>query len=176
MRMKTSLVLMFLFLAAGVVRAQVASGGDYTLHQGAVVSGGGASADSTGSVYKVEGSGGQTAAGANSTGSPYGLRGGFWSGAPAAPTAADVVVSGRVVGMKGGGIKNARVTLTGGTLVSPLTVRTDPQGRFTFENVEVGQMYVITVSSKAYGFAENSRVLSLMDNATDLVFQAAWAN
>jgi hypothetical protein len=176
MKIQIILASLFLILTGAVVRAQVASGGAYTLNQAAIANGGGTTNDTTNNVYKVEGTGGQAAAGTNSTNSSYSLRSGFWSPAPLAPTAAQALISGRVVNAGGAGIRNVTVSLTGGTLITPRIARTNSFGYFSFEAVEVGQTYVVSVESRRYGFAENTRVFSLMEDLTNVVFQATWEN
>jgi hypothetical protein len=155
--------------------AQIASGGSYTLNQAVVVSGGGASNDA-GNNYKVEGTAGQTVAGTFTNVGSYSIRSGFWSPNPFAPTAAGVSVSGRVITANGAGIRNVIVVLTGGNLFTPRTTRTATFGNFTFEDVTVGQIYTVTVEGKKYNFLQSSQVISLVDNVTDIVFQADWEN
>jgi hypothetical protein len=155
--------------------AQVASGGNYTLNQAVVASGGGTS-NNAGNNYKVEGTSGQPAAGTFANAGTYSIRSGFWSPNPFAPTAAGASISGRVVTASGAGIRSVSVVLTGGNLSTPRTVRTGTFGNFTFEDVTVGQVYTITVQGKKYNFPQNSQVISLLDNVTDIVFQADWEN
>jgi hypothetical protein len=157
------------------VSAQIASGGSYTLNQAVVASGGGTSNDA-GNLYKVEGTSGQAAAGTLSTSSAYTTRGGFWAPNPFAPTAAVVGIGGRVLGTGNEGLRNVTVTLTGGTLSTPRVTRTNTFGNFKFEDVEVGQVYTVSVQSKKYGFPQESQVFSLMDGISDILFQAAWEN
>src|SRR5687768_14221420 len=91
-----------LILAAFGITAQVASGGNYTLNQAVVASGGGTSNDA-GNNYKVEGTAGQPTAGTFDNVGTYSIRGGFWSPNPFAPTAAGANISGRVVTANGAG-------------------------------------------------------------------------
>lgn len=160
-----------LFLSAA--HAQVATGGTYTLDQAVIANGGGTS---TGTGYRVEGTAGQSAAGGNLTGLPYNVKSGFWAPSPFIPTAANVSISGRVLREDGMGIGNVRVTLIGGTLTAPRIALTSSFGYFTFEDVETGQTYVVSVSSKRYGFGQPAQAFSVVDNVTDLVFQATWQN
>jgi hypothetical protein len=153
-------------------RSQVASGGSYTLEQTVVPAGGGSSA---GASYGVDGTIGQSPIG-NSTGPQYSVRGGFWVQAPFAPTAANASISGRVIRENGLGLKGVQVVLIGGTLTAPQTAITGSLGYFTFEEVQVGQSYVLSVSNKKYGFAEGTRVFTLTDNLSDIVFEATWVN
>ena len=68
-----------------------------------------------------------------------------------APTAASVSVSGRVSVGKGAGLSNAFVTLTGSDGVTR-TAKTTSFGYYSFDDVEVGQSYTMTVMSRRYYF------------------------
>ncbi len=87
----------------------------------------------------------------------------------AAPTAANVSVSGRVTTANGQGIRGARLTLTApdGTR---RTAVTSSFGYYAFDGVEVGQTYVLEIASKKYMFANPTRVFSLQDTLTDMDF------
>ena len=65
---------------------------------------------------------------------------------------------------------------TGGTLIVPRQTRTNSFGNFTFEDVEVGQIYILSVQNKKYGFQQTSLIVSVLDNIGDIIFQAAWEN
>ena len=166
---------LLILLVAACASAQVATGGSYALDQTAVASGGGTSTGG-GGLYKVEGTSGQTVAGATSTAGAYGLLGGFWQPAPAAPTAGSTTVSGRVVLAGGKGLGSVMVTLSGGSLTAPRTTRTNQFGNFLFDGVEVGETYVISVAHRRYGFAQSSQVVTVIDSVADLVFEAGWNN
>ena len=163
------------FVLTATATAQVAQGGSYTLNQAVVASGGGASLDTGGGLYSLTGTIGQTATGTSET-TPYSVSGGFWTPTPFAPTAAGATLSGRVVTLEGAGIRNVIVMLTGGNLMTPRTTRTGSFGSFNFDNVPVGQVYIVSVVSKKYGFSQDSQVFSVLDNVGDIVFQASWEN
>ena len=152
--------------------AQIATGGSYTIEQGFVANGGGSS---NGTIYKVEGTSGQPAAGVISSGGLYRAKGGFWQANPLIATG-NASISGRVVLEGARGVTNARVTLSGGNLTTPRVVITGRRGTFAFEDVEAGRTYILTVVSRRYGFEQPSHVISVMDNVTDIIFQAIWQN
>lgn len=152
--------------------AQVATGGSYTLNQSAIANGGGTSSNNN---YSVKGTSGQTAAGTTALGGNYSTRNGFWT-ILAAPTAANASIKGRVINENGRGIKNIIMILAGGNLTTPLVTRTNSFGYFEFEEAEVGQTYVISVTSKKYRFIQNSQIISLQEDLTDIVFQGSWIN
>jgi len=88
-----------------------------------------------------------------------------------APSAANVSVSGHVVAGKGG-LGNVLVTLSGGNLTQPISARTNNFGFYKFDNLAVGETYVLTVSSKKYVFTEPTRTVNLLDEITDADFTA----
>ncbi|HEY8558875.1 MAG TPA: carboxypeptidase-like regulatory domain-containing protein [Pyrinomonadaceae bacterium] len=168
-------VAVILVLTVVGVPAQVAAGGNYRLEQAAIASGGGSGTDAGGN-YKVEGTGGQPAAGTFASAGAFSLRGGFWAPNALAPTAAGVSVGGRVTDIDGAGLRDATVILSGGSFITPRKTRTNSFGNFNFEDVEIGHIYTLSVQHRKYGFSQNSQVFSLMDNIADLIFQAAWEN
>jgi len=87
-------------------------------------------------------------------------------------TAAGVSVSGRVMTAEGEGIRAARMVMTGGTLTEPRIVTTGTLGYYNFENLEAGQTYLLTVSSKRHTFTAPTRVITLIDNISDADFVA----
>jgi hypothetical protein len=163
----------FVFLLLfSVVTLTAQSGGTYAITQSVTSNGGG---QSQGGTFTVEGTAGQAAAGTDMSAPPYTLKSGFWTPAPFAPTAAGVTVGGRVVKADGfTGIRNITVSLTNGTFTAPRIARTNALGYFTFENVEAGQFYIISVSHKNYAFAQNSQGVMVLEELTDIVFQADW--
>ena len=88
------------------------------------------------------------------------------------PTAAGASISGRVTTADGLGIRNADMVLTGNSLTEPLRVTTSSFGFFSFEGLQTGETYVLTVNSRRYTFQAPSQVISLVDNAVDVNFTA----
>jgi len=101
-----------------------------------------------------------------------GCIGGGWGLEFLSSTAANGYISGRVTTSDGRGIRNARVVITGNSLPIPRTVTTGSFGNFSFEGLQTGQTYVVTVSSQRYTFSVPSRVISLVDNVVDANFVA----
>jgi hypothetical protein len=87
-------------------------------------------------------------------------------------TAAQASISGRVITADGTAIRNAEMVLTGNSLETPLRVTTSSFGYFTFDGLEIGETYVLTVNSRRFTFQAPSRVISLTDNATGMDFIA----
>ncbi len=82
-----------------------------------------------------------------------------------APTSANVSVSGNILTATGRGLSSAIVTLTdqNGAMRS---VRSSSFGSFRFEEVEAGQTYIISVSSKRHQFTP--QVITVNEDVTEL--------
>ena len=148
-------------------KAQIAQGGNYTLDQSVIASGGGQL--STGGNFALDGTIGQPIAGTSSTGNSSVITGGFWTAPPLAPTAASASVSGRILTPEGRGLINARVILID-MQGNRLTAMSSTFGYYHFQEVEVGQTYIFTVASKRYQFTP--QVLTVMEEINDLDFLA----
>lgn len=85
-----------------------------------------------------------------------------------APSAATVSVMGRVIA-NGQSVPRARVNIVDEN-GQTRSVVTNSFGYYRFDEVEVGQTYVISVFSKGYQFT--SRLISINDELTDLDFTA----
>jgi hypothetical protein len=156
----------------GVVRAQVASNPPYTLEQSVISSGGGTTSGGAGDIYKIEGAIGQPVAGTNSTGGAmFSVRGGFFTPAPFAPTAATASVSGRILTADGRGIRNVLVTMTGANGAARMTF-SGSFGYFTFEDVPVGEVYVLSVRAKQFSFSQSSLAISVQEDLSGISFIA----
>lgn len=155
-----------LFFLSANIPAQ--TGGSFTITQSVIAAGG---ENSTGGVFSLDGTAGQTVAGNAVGNSPFAVTSGFWSFTSAAPTAANVSISGRVMTAGGSGVRNAAVTLIGpnGTIRS---TQTGAFGFFKFENVEVGGTYFISVSGKRYAFNQPTIVRTVQEDVSDLEFVA----
>lgn len=87
------------------------------------------------------------------------------------PSAANVSVSGRVLSANGNGIRNVIVTLSSPN-GSVTTARTSSFGYFRFDEIAVGETYVISVNSKRYTFDPSSQILSVNEELLDVDFVA----
>ncbi|MBP7415665.1 MAG: hypothetical protein KA831_03350 [Pyrinomonadaceae bacterium] len=174
--MRTTLLFGILFVLASLalsIGAQVSTGGAYGMEQSVTASGGGGS---NGPVYRIEGTAGQPAAGFVSSGGQYIAKGGFWMPVPTAQAMRNVSIGGRVLVNGGRGITNARVTLSGGNLMTPRIVFTGRYGLFSFTDIEAGHTYSISVQTRRFSFPQPTQMVSATDNITDIVFQATWSN
>lgn len=159
---------------SGVDRAQVASNPPYTLEQSVISSGGGTTSGGggAGDVYKIEGAIGQPVAGTNSTGGAvFSVRGGFFTPAPFAPTAAMASVSGRILTSDGRGIRNVLITMTEASGAMRMTF-SGSFGYFAFEDVRVGEVYILSVRAKQFRFSQSSLAISVQEDLSDISFIA----
>lgn len=151
------------------IAAAAQTGGNFDLSHSVIAGGGGTG--STGGQFALSGTSGQTSAGTTSTNGNFSLRGGFWAFDDLAPTAALVSVSGRVLTAGGQGIRSVQITLSGGNGVIR-TVQSSAFGHFHFDEVEIGQTYILQVSSKRFVFASPIRLLTVQDRVVEENFIA----
>lgn len=164
------IVCLSLCLLTGATFGQTSSGGDFTITQSIVTPGNTHTENSN--TFLLTGTLGQNLAGKTSSGAPFQLRSGFWF-SDLAPTAAGVTVSGRVVGFNDKGIPGVTVVLFGGSDAVERTAKTDVRGNFKFEDVEVGQFYILSVQQDRYVFTMNTYTFNLLEERTDIIFQRA---
>jgi hypothetical protein len=161
-------ILFSLCLNVSTMKLEAQTGGTFDLSHNVIAGGG---SRSVGGQFTVEGTAGQNLAGTLSGGGTYRLRGGFWAFVDLTPTAAHVSVSGRVSTAAGQGITNVIVTLTGPDGI-PRSARTASFGYYRFENVTVGNAYLLTVTSKRFVFINPTHVITVNDEVTDADFIA----
>jgi len=101
-----------------------------------------------------------------------GCVGGGWQIEFIPTTAASASISGRVLTANGQGIRNANVVITGNSLSEPRIAQTGSLGWFTFDGLQAGETYVVTVNSQRFTFSAPTRVISLVDNVMDADFIA----
>lgn len=87
------------------------------------------------------------------------------------PTAAGVVVGGRVLTNSGRGVAFARLTLTDANGITRIAL-TNPLGFYRFEDVTAGESFVLSVSSKTHEFTVPSVALVANDSLTEVNFDA----
>lgn len=86
-----------------------------------------------------------------------------------APVAAAVSVSGRVTTSNGNGLRGAVVTMTGADGITRRAI-TSSFGHYRFDDITVGETYVIGVASKRYVFSP--RTITVADELSDVDFVA----
>ena len=146
------------------IAAQSQTGGNFTITQSVVASGGGQQI--IGGAFSLDGTIGQPVAGTNPANGAFSTRSGFWQ-LSFAPTAAGVSVSGRILTADGIGVRNAivSVTLANGEV---LITRSSSFGYYRFDDLEAGQTIVVSVISKRFQFAP--QVLTLNESIAELDF------
>lgn len=125
------------------IQAAAQTGGQYSVTQSVIASGGGLSSDAR---YDVTGTVGQAVVGRTDAVLPYFVQTGFWSFS-FSPTAAGISIEGRVVSAFGSPLGMSTVVLSdveGNTRIAI----TNPFGRFRFEGVEAGRGYFIIAKAK----------------------------
>lgn len=88
------------------------------------------------------------------------------------PTAAGVSVSGRVQRSGGAGINRTVVKITDLETGETRSTYTGSFGNFSFTDLAVGRLYMLTVEHPKYNFANNSQIFKLVDNANEFEFIA----
>jgi hypothetical protein len=88
------------------------------------------------------------------------------------PTAAAVSINGRVLRADGLPIGGASLTISGGGLASPVTVRTGSFGRYSFAGLRAGETYIVQAAAGRHAFAEPARTIQLADSVSNLDFIA----
>lgn len=163
----TGLVLLAVMITAFPALAQ--SGGQFAITK-SVIAGGGV--ESSGGQFSLGSTVGQTVAGGPARGGTFGLTSGFWNFTPSSPTAAAVGISGRIQTFDGQGIRNVSLSLIDATTGETRSAISSSFGYYKFENIYVGQTYILTVSAKRFQFEPNTRIITLLDELTDEDFTA----
>lgn len=161
MRLKNSLLATFgILFICSVAFAQ--SGGSFNITKSVIAGGGGSS---SGGTFVLDGTIGQSAAGTTSNGGTFSLTGGFWGGTAAPAT--DVTVSGFVFAPSGMALRFIVVSLIDQNGVRR-TATTSSFGNYTFNNVQTGQTYTMTATSKRFRFAP--QFVSVSGSLTNINF------
>ena len=86
---------------------------------------------------------------------------------PIGPTAAPGTIQGRAIRGNGRGVKHAVVMLTGGGLEETIYATTNQFGYYQFQDIGVGQSYILQITSRRHRFQSPTRVINLEDSLTD---------
>jgi CSLREA domain-containing protein len=87
-------------------------------------------------------------------------------------TAANVSVGGKVTDAFGKAISRTTVTIRNASTGETKTAYTGSFGYYRFENLPVGDFYVVSVSHRRYAFSQNSQIIVLNDAAENVNFKA----
>lgn len=166
---------LLIFLPTAIIQAQesesseiAASGGTFVLMK-TVVAGGGLEMQQPNT--NLHGTAGQTNAGVKSMGGQFSLYSGFWTPDAFAPTAANVVVGGRILTADRRGIKNVRVEIifpSGETR----TTHSNAFGYYRFAEIPSGDTYIFTVSAKRFEFSQPTQSRTIVGETQDIDFIA----
>jgi hypothetical protein len=85
---------------------------------------------------------------------------------------ANTSVGGRILTASGAGISNARVTISGGNLLTPVTTQTGTLGWYNFTGLQAGAAFTITVQAKRSSFSQPTRTVTPSGNITNFDFTA----
>ena len=88
---------------------------------------------------------------------------------PMRPTAAAVMVGGRVMTESGRGIRGVVVTMID-QIGNIRQATTGSFGYYQFPDTEVGQTYTFSIRAKSYTFRQQSQILSLSDETNEINF------
>lgn len=91
----------------------------------------------------------------------------------APPTAAAVSISGQVKRADGVGLRAVSVSLFATTSGETFYTTTNQRGVYQFDDIPVGQDYIVTVQAIGYTFNPSTRFFSLTEELTDVDFIAA---
>jgi hypothetical protein len=91
--------------------------------------------------------------------------------APVTPSAASVSIGGRVTTPNGRGIMNVRLTLTDSS-GQIRTATTTSLGDYRFDDVEVGDTYILSATGKRYTFSQPVQILNINEETTEVNFIA----
>lgn len=84
----------------------------------------------------------------------------------------DVTLGGRVATAEGQGIRNVSVTVSGGDLAAPITVRTGSFGTYRVSGLKSATQYTVTVAANRFTFAEPSRTVTMVSSLPGFNFAA----
>ncbi len=84
----------------------------------------------------------------------------------------NAALGGRLLTANGSGIRNAQITLSGGNLPTPVTVKTTSFGFYNFPGLASGMTYTVTVTSKRYVLTQPTRMILLQSDVSDFDFVA----
>ncbi len=89
-----------------------------------------------------------------------------------APTVANVSVGGKVLTANGQGIVRVNVTLTNTATSEIRSLQTNSFGYYNFSDIPAGGIYVVTVNSRRYWFANPTQVVNVSEDVGELNFVA----
>ncbi|CAN5502498.1 hypothetical protein BH10ACI1_BH10ACI1_19440 [soil metagenome] len=90
------------------------------------------------------------------------------------PTAATASIRGQVLTVQGMPVSKAVISLFNASTSEMRTIQTNPFGYYSFEDLEVGNFYVLTINSKRYVFNNNTISFVLNENLENVNFEGGY--
>jgi hypothetical protein len=90
------------------------------------------------------------------------------------PTAANAVITGRVMDANGYGILGARLTITNLATGETKSAVSNNFGNYVLEDLPVSDFYILTVNHRKFSFNVSTRSFTLNDNLEGVDFMASW--
>ena len=81
-------------------------------------------------------------------------------------------ISGRVTYATGRGISGVVVTISGGQMNGPVSVRTNTFGYYRFDGLQPSATYIVSAEARKYVITNPVRVVSLIDDVAGFDFVA----
>lgn len=88
------------------------------------------------------------------------------------PSAAGANLDGKVTQANGRGISRAFVSIFNTANNTVKTTYTNNFGRYHFEDLDIGNLYILTVNHRRYTFPQNARQFEIFENIDDVLFVA----
>lgn len=87
------------------------------------------------------------------------------------PVVTNVSLGGRII-TGGFPMNGALVTISGGNLPAPVTIRASTLGFYNFQGLQPSATYTVTVEAGRYTFAQPTRMITLQANVSDFNFES----
>jgi hypothetical protein len=163
MKRALSIVVVFLF----AISAGGQTGGGFNLEQNVIGNGGW---KSTGGVFIVLGTMGQSNAGSTAAGGIFHLIDGLWATENQTASSPFASVNGKVTRASGLGIVRVLVTMTSLNTELSYQTWTEPLGSYSLPGIPTGANYVITVNHPHFEFNPNSMALFMSQDRANVDF------
>ena len=174
---RQKLICACLFIYSFVLIIPAQTGGNFTITQPVIASGGGQ--NSAGGNFTIDHTIGQSLAGAVSVGGAdnrYAVRGGFWAADSLAPTAANSSISGRITDLNNNGIALVTITVLDTSTGITRSTTSNSFGFYKIDELATTHLYIVTARSRRFTFAPESHFINLFDEQNETHFTAVEGN
>ena len=163
MKRVLSIALVLLF----AITAFAQTGGSFNLEQNVIGNGGW---KSTGGVFTVLGTMGQSNAGSTAAGGAFHLIDGLWATENQTASSPFATLNGRVTRPGGQGIARVLVTITSLNTNLNYQTWTEQFGNYSFSNIPTGANYLLMVDHRHFEFEPHSVFLFMSQDRTNVNF------